>query len=230
MIDFVYRLNQMIPQWPAGTKMSLSQLSHATDTSVPHIIQFVSEGLGRDLDVAAMVGLDEAYEALSSLKARVRPELEARERAEAEQRAKTIEAYERMMERIRIHLAAKNWYQAFRTLSYFTGEHRDWLPDGHLTALCNDTVRIGIKAKANPQELGIWLEMGVAVAIHRHSHDGIQEALDFIDAYGEHFLNEESGKGALILGNLLAVLEEPAARFELWDTYKALINQLYPMD
>jgi hypothetical protein len=34
----------------------------------------------------------------------------------------------------------------------------------------------------------------------------------------------------MILGNLLAVLEEPAARFELWDTYKALINQLYPMD
>jgi len=230
MIDFVYRLNQIIPQWPAGTKMSLSQLSNATDTSVPHIIQFVSEGLSRDLDPAAMLGLDEAYEALSNLKARVRPELEARERAEAEKRARTIDSYDRMMEKIRIHLSAKNWYQAFRTLSYFTGEHRDWLPDDYLTALCNDTVRIGIKAQANIQELGSWLEMGVAVAIHRHSHDGIQEALDFIDAYGEHFLKEESGKGALILGNLLAALEEPAARFELWEQYKALINQLYPME
>ena len=82
---------------------------------------------------------------------------------------------------------------------------------------------------ADIQELGRWLEMGVAVALHRHSKNGIEEALDLIDAYGEHFLSEDTGKGALILGNLLAALEEPAARFELWEDYKALINQLYPI-
>ena len=86
-----------------------------------------------------------------------------------------------------------------------------------------------LKANENIQELGRWLEMGVAVALHRHSKNGIEEALDLIDAYGENFLTEETGKGALILGNLLAALEEPAARFELWEEYKALINQLYPI-
>jgi hypothetical protein len=229
MIDFVYRLNGIIPNWPTGTKLSLQQLSQNTETSIPHLIQYLTDGLGKDVDIAAMLSSEEAQEALHNLSNRIRPQLEARERAIAEKRAKTIQSYDRMMGKVRIQLTQKNWHTAFRTMSYFAGENRDFLPDDYLTTLCSDIVRIGIKAKENIQELGRWLEMGVAVALHRHSKNGIEEALDLIDAYGENFLNEDTGKGALILGNLLAALEEPAARFELWEEYKALINQLYPM-
>ena len=62
----------------------------------------------------------------------------------------------------------------------------------------------------------------------RKSRDGIEESLDLVDAYGEFFLTEESGKGAMLLGSILVALEEPSARFELWEDYKNLIGQLYP--
>lgn len=228
MIDFVYKLNSIIPNWPMGSKVSLQQLSQSTETSIPHLIQYLTDGLSKDIDIAVMISSEEAKEALHNLSNRIRPQLEAREKAVAEKRAKTISIYDRMMDKVRIQLSLKNWHTSFRTLSYFAGENRDYLPDDYLTTLCSDIVRIGIKAKENIQELGRWLEMGVAVALHRHSKDGIEEALDLIDAYGENFLTEDTGKGALILGNLLAALEEPAARFELWEEYKALINQLYP--
>ena len=230
MIDFVYRLNNMMPNWPAGNKLSLQQLSQNTETSIPHLIQYLTDGLGKDIDIAAMLTAEEAKEALHNLSNRIRPQLEARERAIAEKRAKTISSYNRIMGKVRVQLTNKSWHTAFRTLSYFAGENRDFLPDDYLTTLCSDIVRIGIKANENIQELGRWLEMGIAVALHRHTKDGIEEALDLIDAYGENFLSEDTGKGALILGNLLAALEEPAARFELWEEYKALINQLYPID
>ena len=229
MIEFVYRLNGMMPNWPVGTKLSLQQIAQNTETSIPHLIQYFTDGLGKDIDIAAMLTNEEAREALHNLSNRIRPQLEAREKAVAEKRAKTINSYDRMMSRLRTQLIGKNWHSAFRTMSYFAGENRDYLPDEYLTTLCSDIVRIGLKANENIQELGRWLEMGVAVALHRHSKNGIEEALDLIDAYGENFLTEETGKGALILGNLLAALEEPAARFELWEEYKALINQLYPI-
>lgn len=228
MIDFVYKLKAMIPNWPAGSRVSIQQLAQSTETSIPHIIQYLTDGLGKDIDIAAMLSSEEASEALHNLSNRIRPQLEAREKALAEKRARTIKAYDRMMGKVRMQLSVKNWHTSFRTMTYFAGENRDYLPDDYLTTLCSDIVRIGIKSNENIQELGRWLEMGVAVAIHRHSKDGIEEALDLIDAYGDNFLNEESGKGALILGNLLAALEEPSARFELWEEYKSLINQLYP--
>lgn len=229
MIDFVYKLGSILPNWPSGNKLSLQQISQNTETTIPHLIQYLSDGLGKDIDIAAMLSIDEAQEALHNLSNRIRPQLEAREKALAMKRNKTIKSYDRMMVRVRAQMQSKNWHSVFRTLSYFTGENRDFLPDDYLTTLCSDIVRIGVKAQENIQELGRWLEMGIAVAMHRHSKDGIEEALDLIDAYGEHFLTEETGKGALILGNLLAALEEPAARYELWEEYKVLINQLYPM-
>ena len=60
------------------------------------------------------------------------------------------------------------------------------LPDDYLTTLCSDIAGIGIKANENIQKLGRWLEMGITVAL-RNTKDGIEEALDLIDAYGENF-------------------------------------------
>ena len=66
------------------------------------------------------------------------------------------------------------------------------------------------------------------LSLNQHTREGIEEALDLVDAYSEYFLAEESGKGALLIGNILAALEEPAAKFELWEEYKTLVEALYP--
>lgn len=228
MIDFIYKLNEILPTWPTGTRWSLPQISKVTKTSMPHVIQYLSEGLGKDLDIAGSISSDEAAEALELLSRRIKPQIEERERLFAKQREQALLAYDRVMDKIRVMHAARNWHGAFRTLSYFTGQNEEHLPKDVLITLCSETVRTGIKAEANMQELGQWLQKGVSVSMSLHTKDGIEDALDLIDAYGEFFLGEESGKGPLLLGNILAAIEESAARYELWEQYKSLVGQLYP--
>ena len=119
---------------------------------------------------------------------------------------------------------------AFKSLCYVTGQYQEDLPKNEIVALCNDILRIGLKAQTNFQELGRWLEKAVATAMSRQDRAGIEEALDILDAYSEYFVSEDSSKAPLLLGNILAALEEPSARFELWEEYKTLVEQLYPMD
>lgn len=226
MIDFVHKLKGILPEWPTDTKLSLEELSSVTQTSVPHIIQYFSDGLGKNFDVTDSISHEEARSALTQLSRELRSELEAHSRVLAEKQARTLEAYDRMMAKARPQLLARNWATVFRTLSYFAGEYRENLPDDYLTSLCSDIVRIGLKAGENIQELGRWLEMAVAVALHRNTQGGVEEALDFIDAYSEAFLQEASGKGALLLGNLLAAVEERAARFGLWEEYQSMMRQI----
>lgn len=228
MIDFVYKLRDILPEWPVDSSLTLEDISNATKTSVPHVIQYFSEGLKKNIDVTDTISLEDARTALSQLCIDLRSELEERSRELAEKKSKTVEAYHKMMTRVRVQLKSQNWRTVFRTLSYFTGENREYLPDEYLTSLCSDIIRIGIKAGENFQELGRWLEMAVAVSLHRNQRSGVEEALDFIDAYSEEFLNEPSGKGALLLGNLISAIEERAARFGLWEEYQSLIHQLYP--
>lgn len=228
MIDFIYRLNDIIPSWPAGARWTLNHISDVTETSIPHILQYLSEGLGKEIDVAGLVTCEEAIEAINVLSQKIRPEIEERERRIAERRAYALQAFDRIMDKLRIMQAQGNWHSAFRTLSYFAGQHQDDLPRDIFITLCSDAVRVGIKSNANMQELGQWLQKAVATAMSSHTKEGVEEALDLVDAYGDYFLSEDSGKGPLLLGNILAVLEEPAARYELWEQYKNLVGQLYP--
>lgn len=228
MIDFVYKLKDILPEWPVDSKLSLEEISTVTQTSVPHVIQYFSDGLKKSFDVTDKISHEEARSALTQLTKEIRSELEVRSRELAAKQVKTLEAYDRMMTKVRLQLKARNWHTVFRTLSYFAGENRENLPDDYLTALCSDILRIGIKSGENFQELGRWLEMAVAVSLHQNTRDGVEEALDFVDAYSEDFLSEDSGKGALLLGNLLSAIEERAARFGLWEEYQSLIQRLFP--
>lgn len=230
MIDFVYKLKDILPDWPLDSKLTLEQISHATKTSVPHVIQYFSDGLQKSIDVTDRISHDEAKLALSQLCVELRSELEQRSRELEAKQNRTVKAFHRMMMKVRPQMQNHQWRTVFRTLSYFAGENRDYLPDEYLTTLCSDIIRIGIKADENIQELGRWLEIAVAVSLHQNSRFGVEEALDFIDVYSEFFIEEPTGKGALLLGNLLSAVEERAARFGLWEEYQSLINQLYPPD
>lgn len=228
VIDFIYKLNDVMPNWQSGTQWTLKQIADATDTSVPHVLQYISEGLSKDIEVTGLVTQDEALQALDLLSKKMRPQIEVREKILAERRRKAVEAYDRMMEKVRVFLAANNKHAAYKTLIYFAGQFEQELPKELLINACSDAVRLGMKAHINIQELGRWLQKGVAVSMSVHTKENIEDALDLIDAYGDYFLKEETGKGAMLLGNILAALEEPAALHELWEQYKALVAQLYP--
>ncbi|MDD1422610.1 hypothetical protein MEO40_26600 [Dolichospermum sp. ST_sed1] len=229
VIDFIYKLNSVLPNWPSSAHWTLNQISHATSTSVPHVLQYISEGLSKELDVTGVVSHDEAMQAIDLLSKKLRPQIEVREKYLAEKRKKAVEAYERMMEKTRVLMSSGNKHAAYKTLIYFAGQYEAELPREILVSACSDAVRIGIKAGINILELGRWLQKGVSVLMTKQSKESIEDALDLIDAYGEYFLQEESGIGAILLGNALASLEEPAALHELWEQYKALVANLYPM-
>ena len=227
MIDFIYKLDEILPNWPLGTKWSLPRISEATSTAMPHVIQYLSEGLEREVDVGGLISQDEARAALESLSYKFKDDIVEREKIAAKKREKALQRYEKTHEKVVQLQLLKDWHGAFRTLSYFTGQYEAYLPPDILVYLCSETVRSGIKAAANIQEIGHWLEKAVLVSTSLSTQEGIADSLDLIDAYGEFFQQEESGKGQRLLGNILAIIEEPAARFELWNEFKTMVDQLY---
>ena len=228
MIDFVCKLKDMLPHWPNDSKFSFEEISNVTETSIPHIIQCFSDGLKKNLDGGEMISHDDAKTALTQLCREYRRELEARSKKLAKQQQLAIKCYHAMMSRVRNTLKDHNYPMAFRTLSYFAGEYRDSLSYEYLITLCSDILRIGIKAGENVQVLGNWLEMAIAVSLHQDNKNAVLDALDFIDAYSDFFINESTNKGSLLLGNILAAVEEKSARFGLWEEYQKLIDDLYP--
>jgi hypothetical protein len=227
MLDFVYKLNEVLPSWPPSNKLSMVQIAKHTNTTMPHIIQFFSEGLSRELDIESAISFEEANRALELLKKRLKFEIEDREKILAERRASAILAFDRLMEKVIDYQRNQNWHSAFKTLRYFIGKYEEELSNEGLVAAYSEAIRSGIKASANMQELSLCLQKAIAIAMSQKNQEGIEEAIDLIDAYGGFFLNENSGKGPLLLGNILAALEEPAAKFELWDKFKALVDQFY---
>ncbi len=228
MIDFIYKVSDALPYWASGERKTLNELAAITEVSVPHALQYLSEGLGKEIEIGGIFSYDEVKQAITSLRKRFKTQIEAREKEKTKKRDFAVAIYDRTMEKIHIMQAGGKWHQAFKTISYFAGQYEKDLPKDLLVTACSDAVRSGFKAKTNIQELGLWLQKAVSAAMSMHTQEGIEEALDLVDAYGELFLKEDSGKGPLLIGHILAILEEPAARNELWETFKRIVNQLYP--
>ncbi|MFK7872144.1 MAG: hypothetical protein AB8C84_03090 [Oligoflexales bacterium] len=228
MIEFLYRLSDALPSWEPDAEWSLARVSEETQTSVSYVLQCFSDVLERDFDITESMTLKDAARVVEVLRDRCRDEIVQRERFAEQKRHVAVEAYDRAMDRLRVTLYRKQWYSAFRGLCYFTGQYEENLPRELVVNLCSEIVRVGIKSDANIQELGRWLEHGVSVSMTAQSREGVEDALDLVDAYAAHFLDEVSGNGMRLLGNILAILEEPSARFELWQQYKDLVDGLYP--
>jgi hypothetical protein len=229
MIDFIYHLNAQLPTWTEKTTHTVEEIAKATATSVPHVIQYLSEGLGKDIELAQAISTEEAHRAAEVLAASNVALIEERERLLADRRAYATQCFLRSMDRSTQMQSEKNWHSAYRSLHYLAGQYEKDLPVDLLVTTLSEAIRCGIKAKANMQELGQMLQKAVGYAMGTRTRQGVEDALDLVDAYGEFFFQEETGRGPLLLGNILAAVEEPAARFELWETYKKLVDRLYPL-
>jgi galactose-1-phosphate uridylyltransferase len=230
MIDFIYKANEVLSNWTVHDKWTVHKLAEATNTSLPHILQYLNEGLGKEVEITGTVTCSELSEAMALLRRRYKDQIEERERKKSASRRKAVRAFDLVMNKTRSIQAEKKWHHAYKTLCYFAGQYEEELPKEYATTLCSDLIRMGIKGGVNIQEISRWLQKGVGIAMSHQNREGISEALDFMDAYGEYFLNEDSGKGPLLLGSILAAIEEPAARYELWEEYKTLVNNLYPIN
>ncbi len=222
-LKFVEEFERLVTQWPQDTKLALTQIAEQTQVTLPKVADYILDILDRAIDIHDPISFKEAEKALNHLKQRLRAEIEADKRRIQREKDLAHTAYEKTMGKVLDLQAGKNWYSAYRTLSYFAGVHEKKLNSEVLTSICNDCLRLGVKAGVNFQELALWLQKGVAIITTRICPDSLEDALDFVDTYGEHFLKEESGKGKRFLTSILSQLNPAAAEWGL----AGKIDELY---
>ena len=222
MLDFICSLEKVTEVWPEGTKKEFIHISEATGTPLPRVVESLSDALDKHLDIHEPLNLSEVRKALQILKQKYRSQLELREKRERQKRENAINLYDTVMDKTRTLCAAKSWYAAYRTVSYFGGKHEADLPRDLVLSICDESLRLGIKGKANVQELGIWLRKAIRLAMSVKSRDNINDALDFMDAYSEFF--ESTPQGLKILESIQTPLNLQVEEFNLAEK----LNQVYP--
>jgi len=213
--------------WQVGKSRSLQELSTEMEMPLPHLIQHLSEVLGTDFDITGSISFDEAMEAFLILGRQYRKEIEVHEKELDKAREYVAELYQQLAPRVVKMQLDKKWYQAFRTLSYFAGQHENKLKSELLINICSEIVRSGLRCSANLQEIAYWLEKGIMVSLDRQTTESLEEAFDFLDAYADSFLKEPTGRGEKIVLKLLKVLEEKAYHFDKSDRYKDVVKEIF---
>ena len=179
------------------------------------MVELITEVLNKNLDVHEPLSYNDVHKAHVILMDRKRPELEAMRLKEKQSTQKSIESFHSMMEKIRIMETTRNWRSAYKSLNYFYGIHHTRLPSEYQVQICNECLRLGIKEQINFQEISQWLKRGIKLLMSRPSEEAIEDALDFLDAYGDYFLTEQKAKGEKFLTNLFLMLKPSAMEFDL---------------
>lgn len=227
MLDFICELERVLSKWPENASWNLAQIADQTATGVPQVVDILSDTLDRELEVHEALTRAEAMKALDILKDRMSGQLQARQKRLEVRREKAIRAFDLTMEKVRVLQGAKNWRSAYKTLSYYVGRHEKDLPGELLLSLCGECLRLGFKAEANLQELSMWLRKGVAASLSSETAHGVEEALDFIDAYGELFQEEsQAAPGRRLLGSVMEGLKREAVSHNLAPQYEVLAKDL----
>src|SRR5690606_26285862 len=92
--------------------------------------------------------------------------------------------------------------------------------------ICNDALRLGIKSTVNFQELAQWLKKGIELCLEAPTSDAVEDALDFVDAYGAHFLNHQGDKGRQLIQALLCQLNQMATDLGLISKLREVYAEL----
>jgi hypothetical protein len=210
MLEFALAFEKVLVRWPDNMPWTIAQIADFTNSSISTSVDAVSTTLNREFDIHETITPAEGRQVLAILKDRLHRQFEARERRIQSHRDAAMRAYELTMERVRVSQMAKDWRTAYKTLTYFVGRYDKNINHDLLVSLCGDCIRIGSRAGFNMQEIGQWFRKAVEAAILSGSQDVLEDALDFVDAYGEIFAADMKGVGGKILLNALTILEIPS--------------------
>ncbi|MCX6127039.1 MAG: hypothetical protein NTV34_20135 [Proteobacteria bacterium] len=226
MLNFVLEFERVIGRWPENTPWTISQIADYTNSSVSTAVDAISTSLNREFDIQETISAIEGRQVLQCLRERMSRQLEARLRKIQSEKDAAMRAYDLTMDCIRVSQQARDWRTAYKTLSYFVGRYEKNIDQSLLVTLCGDCIRLGKKAECNIQELGSWLRKAVESAALSGNADAVEDALDFVDAYGDLFSADIHGIGGKIINTALKVLEIPALDFNLETQWSSLSTQI----
>lgn len=210
-LDFIDAFEDLVRSWPADEKWPLTEISGRTKTKISLVVSYIMEISDKEIDIHDPLTYKEADKLLNIFKSRMRIEIEANQERLSRMRDRAIQAYDLAAEKVRIFQVEKNWYAAYKTLSYFCGEQEANLSPDTLLSICSECLRLGVKANVNLQELSQWMQKGIRLALAQGNIEAFEDALDFFDAYSGYFLTEPSGKGKRLISSILAHLNVSAA-------------------
>lgn len=226
MLDFMLNLEKVLKTWPDNTRWNLVQLADMTRTPIPHVVEYITECLGKPADIHEAMTFAEMSKAHAMIQERLHPALEKRRRDEKVATEKSLQLFEVMSDRAKKMEISGNARGAYRTMSYFYGIHKNRLSREIVVTICDNCLRLGIKEKINIQELSQWLRTGIRTLLKSSSSDVVEDALDFLDAYGDYFLKESRGRGEQLITNIFLTLKPSAMEFNLTPRLNEIAGEL----
>lgn len=226
MLNFILNLENVLKTWPENTKYNLIQLSELTESKVPHTVEFVSPILNKASDIHEPLTYNEVNKVFNVLKEKKRSEINARFVLENQKKEKAYKLYLTLTDKIRKMDASRQWREAYKTLNYFYCVNKDMLTKEAIVSICDECLRIGIKEKINLQELSYWLKTGIQSLLKYSDPDSIEDALDFLDAYGDHFLSSKKLNGEKLISEIFLLLKPSAMEFDLTQRFNEVAKEL----
>lgn len=225
-IEFVRDYEQLLRHWPSDVKWPLTAIAGEMDRPIPFVVNILTELTDRELDIHDPISYREADRILTIIKQRLRPEMELFELQRQKLREKIRADYSVLSGKIRQLSQIKNWHSAYRTLSYFAGQHQNRMDPDLFVSVCDECLRLGQKAKINHQELGIWLQKSVTYGVREASVDAFEDTLDLIEVYSPYFLEDPSGGGERLVASILGSLTRTAVELAMVDRLREFCQSL----
>lgn len=218
-LSFMDDFQHFLSSWPGERRFALTVIAEKTHHSLPLIASHFANCLDRDIDVHEPMTLRECEKVQNILKTQLAPEIDRRNQLRLRERKRIQAKYFETMDKVTELQKAGQWYQAYRTLSYFYGLHSQSLSFETQIAICNDCLRLGEKAGVYFQEQAQWLQRAVELCLTNSQDDQIEEALDFIETFGESLITN-SAKGEKLIKSLLMQIHTVALN-------PSTLNKLY---
>lgn len=230
MIDFIFKFKELSLSWQVkkSQSYSLRQIAERTQTGLPYVIKYISDSLGEEIEYTQLITFSEAKIILETLTKKYRRQIDAQYEIKKAKAEKLKAAYDLVIKKTNKLQLVKDWDSAFKSLSYFTGEHGHNFHREIFVNLCSNIVRSGIKAKnTNLQEISLWLRKGVEKNLLEGTEEALSDALDLVETYSDYFQKEISGKGKAVLIEILNLLEPSAYELQALDSYKNCVDKIF---
>lgn len=212
LAEFVEELGRVIEKWPDNAEWTVSMVATYTGAAPEEAETWFSYALEKSLDFQTMLKSSEGQHSLDRLADALSTGARVH-RIESGLIMEEINAkHEKLKKRLRELTAEKEWRRAYRNLSHFLSENCSKLPIEAQVEAIGDCIRYGTKGSEAVGELVHWLKNGVVACKSDNTQQGAEDALDFIEAYGDYFIANGNRQ---IIETLIGNLEELITKFDL---------------